>query len=330
MAIGFRMTLHLCRQTSLALFLAAPLDAQPASGWRPLFDGRTLDGWAQCNGAASYTVEGATIVGRAVVGSPNSFLCTREQFGDFVLEYEARETRDLNSGVQIRSIANPAIQNGRVHGYQVEIDPSPRAWSGGIYDESRRGWLHPLTDQPAAQRAFRRGEWNRYRVEAIGPSIRTWVNGVPAADILDDLTPRGIIALQVHSIGNDSSKAGATTSFRNIRIRTANLAAVQTPPSRSGPQYNYIANTLSDRERAQGWTLLWDGRSTTGWRGGEARHVPRAGMEHREWPPDRGRDRGARSDGRRRHRDRGAIRELRARGGSTGSRAAPTAASSTS
>lgn len=264
-----------------AALTTAPLSGQ-ADGWRPLFDGRSLAGWTQCNGSARYSAENGMLVGRAVLNSPNSFLCTTEQFGDFVLEYDTHQTTDLNGGVQIRSISDPAIMGGRVHGYQVEIDPSPRRWSGGIYDESRRGWLHTLDGQPAAQAAFRKGAWNHFRVEAIGHSIRTWVNGVPAADIIDDLTPRGIIALQVHNIGTDSAMAGAAIEFRNIRIRTTNLAAIRTPARAGTPQYSYLVNTLTPREQAEGWRLLFDGRTTTGWRGAKLTTFPDHGWEVRD------------------------------------------------
>ncbi len=258
--------------------------AASGAGFAPLFDGRSLDGWVRCNGTAPFTVEDGTIIGRAVLGSPNSFLCTRERYGDFVLEFEFRQDSLLpyNSGVQVRSAVDPAVRGGRVHGYQLDIDPTPRRWTGGIYDESRRGWLHTLDGQTAAQNAYRLGQWNRLRVEAIGSSIRTFVNGVPAADIVDDLSPSGIIALQVHDIGTDTARAGKTVQFRNLRIRTGNLAAARTPPSRTGTQFNRIPNTLSDREKADGWTLLWDGRSTTGWRGAKLATFPAQGWEIRD------------------------------------------------
>jgi len=257
--------------------LAPPVAAQ--TGWRPLFNGKTLDGWYACNGTAPYTVEDGAIVGRTVVKSPNSFLCTKETFGDFVLEYEVWVATNLNSGVQIRSIGDPAVKNGRVHGYQVEVDPSDRAWSGGLYDEARRGWLHTLLDQPAAQKAFHIGQWNRFRVEAIGTSIRTWLNGVPCANVVDDLTPRGLIALQVHSIGNDQTKAGEVIKFRNIRILTANLETNRTPDRGDTPQYNYVPNTVTAREAREGWKLLWDGETTAGWRGARLETFPAGGWE---------------------------------------------------
>jgi len=257
--------------------LASPVAAQ--DGWRPLFNGRTLDGWYQCNGTAPYSVEEGVIVGRTVVGSPNSFLCSKESFGDFILEYEVWVDTNFNSGMQIRSIADPAIKNGRMHGLQVEVDPSERAWSGGIYDEARRGWLHTLTGQETAQKAFRLKEWNRFRIEAIGTSIRTWINGVPCADILDDLTMKGVFGIQVHSIGNDASRAGRLVKFRNLRILTANLAANRTPAESDTPQYNCIPNTISEREAKEGWKLLWDGKTTSGWRGAKLTAFPAGGWE---------------------------------------------------
>jgi hypothetical protein len=260
--------------------LASPADAQ--QGWRSLLNGRNLDGWYACNGTAPFTVEDGAIVGRTVLDSPNSFLCTKETFGDFIFEFEVKVESEMNSGVQVRSIADPAIKKGRVHGYQVEIDPSARAWSGGIYDEARRGWLHTLTDQEAARKALRMGEWNRFRVEAIGPSIRTWLNGIECANILDDLTPRGLIAVQVHSIGSDKTKVGQTIRWRNLRILTEGLKAQSTPDRGETPQFNHIPNTVSPREARDGWRLLWDGKSTTGWRGAKLDRFPPGGWEIRD------------------------------------------------
>ena len=264
----------------IALMAAGPAAAQ--DGWRPLFNGKTLDGWAQLNGTAPYTVVDGTIVGTTVVASPNSFLGTKEEFGDFILEYEVKLDAPMNSGVQIRGLSSPSIQNGRVHGYQIEIDPSERAWTGGLYDEARRGWLHPVYGPEAARKAFKMGEWNTFRVEAIGTSIRSWVNGVAVANVVDDLTPRGFIALQVHSIGNDATKAGQTVRFRSIRILTQGLERQRTPDKGDTPQFNYIPNTLTEREKKDGWKLLWDGKTAAGWRGAKLKTFPEKGWTIRD------------------------------------------------
>jgi len=190
--------------------------ADKDDGFKPLFDGKTLEGWIQRGGKAKYEVKDGVIVGTAVAGTPNSFLCTDKNYADFILEYEFKVDPRLNSGVQIRSNSLPDYRKGRVHGYQVEIDPSARAWTGGIYDEGRRGWLNNLKDNEPARKAFKQNEWNKIRVEAIGPSIKTWLNGVAAADLTDDMTPSGFIGLQVHGTKHE----GAQVEWRNLRIKT--------------------------------------------------------------------------------------------------------------
>ncbi len=213
------------RALILATFLALSLSPLTAAEWKELFNGKDLTGWTRRGGEATYAVEGDAIVGTSVLKTPNTFLCTDRIYGDFILEYEFKVDPRLNSGVQIRSECFDTaseiewqgktikIPAGRVHGYQVEIDPDPkrdRWWTGGLYDEARRNWLCPgalggdeqrFTEQ--GRQAFKQDDWNHIRVEAIGDSIRTWLNGNPRATIRDGLTPRGFIALQVHGIGNN-------------------------------------------------------------------------------------------------------------------------------
>ena len=198
----------------LAAAVATLLVAGCASvgGPRPveLFNGRDLSGWREV-GDARWIVEDGALIG-ATGGGSQSFLVTTREFGDFTLELELRVEAPGNSGVQVRSHQRP---DGRVYGYQVEVDPGARAWSGGLYDEARRGWLQDLADRPEARAAFRPGEWNHYRIELHGPRIRTWVNGVPAADFTDegdDADASGFIALQVHS-GRDTR-----VRWRNLRL----------------------------------------------------------------------------------------------------------------
>jgi hypothetical protein len=170
-----------------------------------LFDGTTLRGWVQRGGRASYRAEDGAIVGTTVAHSPNSFLCTEGVYGDFELELEFKVDPRVNSGVQFRSLSTAEYQNGRVHGYQAEIDPAERAWTGGLYDEGRRGWLVDLKNNAAGRKAFKQNEWNAMRIRAVGEEISIWVNGVPTVSgFKDGRTREGFIALQVHDVGKQA------------------------------------------------------------------------------------------------------------------------------
>ncbi|MBI5084661.1 MAG: DUF1080 domain-containing protein [Acidobacteria bacterium] len=260
------------RTTILAILLAA---VSPAAEKKfvKLFDGKSLKGWEVCNGKASYVVEKGVIAGTTAEGSPNSFLCTTKEYGDFVLEWESKNDPELNSGVQIRSHryaedrtvvtfdgkknVEQKQQKGRVHGYQVEIANEKSGASGGIYDEARRGWLHNIASDPAASKAFKDNEWNRYKVQAIGDRIQVWINGVPCADLTDSMDLSGFIALQVHAY---KGAKPAQVRWRNIRIQ--------------------------DLGRHQ-WKPVWDGKTESGWtKQGGGRFSVEDGAWHGQSLPD--------------------------------------------
>jgi hypothetical protein len=239
-----------------SLLFAAAIAASADERWTKLFDGKSLKGWEVCNGQAKYRAQKGEITGTTVAGSPNSFLCTEREYGDFVLELETKTDPLLNSGIQVRShryandvtvhtfdgkqVRETQQRAGRVHGYQVEISNQQSGNSGGIYDEARRGWLHDPSSDAACRAAFRDNEWNHYRVEVFGDRIRTWVNKTACADLIDSTDLNGFIGLQVHAYKGDKP---VEVRWRNVRIQ--------------------------DLGRHE-WRPVWDGKTMSGWsaRGG--------------------------------------------------------------
>ena len=223
---------------SAALLCCTSLAAGAADApWRPLFNGRDLTGWKIVGAqplAATYVADGA-LTGHMVRGTPeHTFFCTEESFGDFSLELECFQTCGFNTGILVSCVTTPPEATVRLHGYQVKIDPSPtRRWTGGIFDDYGRNWLwlQTLEHDERARTAYRFNEWARFRVEAIGRTLKVWVNGVPTAHLLHDKYTRGPIALKIHSFPakGDAAQEKNLIRFRGVRIVTTDLARHSLP-----------------------------------------------------------------------------------------------------
>ncbi|MGB3802038.1 MAG: DUF1080 domain-containing protein [Lewinella sp.] len=259
----------------LACALVLPLTAQ--DGFTMLTNGSDLSNWESYGGEAPYELTGDTITGTAITNTPNTFLCADKPYGDFILELEFFDQAPLNSGVMVRGQWREQDDIRRVYGYQVEIDPSPRGYTAGIYDEARRGWIYPVHYNDPARTAYRHGEWNSLRVEFIGDELRTFLNGESVANLIDSVDASGMICLQVHSVYMPDM-AGKTVMWRNIRIRE-NATEADRMQAVLAPEENLLVNQLSEREKGQGWRLLFDGQSTDNWRGAKMDQFPQSGWE---------------------------------------------------
>ena len=225
--------MHRILTITLALFASSLLNAKhhKSGELKSIFDGKTLEGWTQKNGTATYVVKDGTIIGTTKEGSPNSFLCSNKLYGNFELQFEVKLiNNELNSGVQIRSQTKPLNDKekkrgdkfGRVNGPQVEIEATrgKGAESGYIYGEACGGWMTPK-EKLKPHKHFKNGEWNKYRVHAEGARIQTWVNGKQVSDLVDkeklNSHPKGFIGLQVHGIRKGSGPY--SVAWRNIKVR---------------------------------------------------------------------------------------------------------------
>ncbi|MDF1657188.1 MAG: DUF1080 domain-containing protein [Verrucomicrobiales bacterium] len=234
--ISAGMFLNACSESTESVADAEP-EAAAEDGWVSLFDGETLTGWKPSTlGSAEYSVVDGTIYGKTVEGSPNTFLLSEEEYGDFELEFEVKVHDSLNSGCQIRSRekseadlaisgknGKPAKDLNRFWGPQVELESSP-GQSAYIYGEATgRGWIsqEPL-DKEHSHDFMKNGEWNQIRIVAKGDNIKTFINGNAVADLTDagiyETHPKGRIGLQVHGIKKETGPFDV--AWKNIRIKT--------------------------------------------------------------------------------------------------------------
>jgi len=205
--------------------------------WQDLFDGKTLNGWKILGGQADYSVEDEMIVCNTELDIGGGYLVTEKSYDDFILELDVKIDTSLNSGIQCRSkiwekdtvttylagdeagtIRQRKWDSGYVWGYQVEIDPSSRAWSGGLYEPGNRGWIVTLKDNEEARGAFNPADWNHFRILMDGSRIQIWVNGITTLDTTDDMSSSGFIGLQFHQ-ANRQWQVGKKSYFRNIKIK---------------------------------------------------------------------------------------------------------------
>jgi len=200
-----------------------------------LFDGETLNGWAQLGNAAIFVEDGA-IVGTGVQEPVNTFLRTNQEYTDFDLSLEFKIDSLFNSGIQFRSAVaveemiydhqagngdryQHVTEPGRVYGIQAEIDGTQRGWTAQVYEEQGRGWLETFSKETMPL-ILDHSAWNRIRVRVIGDSISTWINGNLIAAMTDtEGRSSGFIALQIHSVRR-SQGSNLSVRFRDIDICT--------------------------------------------------------------------------------------------------------------
>lgn len=223
----------------LLIFITTIVSAQNQDS--EIFNGSNLDGWVNYGGG-KFFVEDQCIVAEPINGIPNTFLHTKKKYQNFELEFDVKLDTVLNSGVQIRSniyqkdtqtirwggrfdengdkmIIRKKRSAGRFWGYQIEIDPTSRAWSGAIYEEAGRGFLHTPGINQEVKSALKPLEWNHFRVRVKDHYIQSWVNGVMVGDVYDDLTDNGYIALQLHGIGKNKLKANKKIRWKNLSLK---------------------------------------------------------------------------------------------------------------
>ena len=265
----------------IPFFLFNILFSNSQDNWTYLIDD-DLSKWEIKEGNAEFIIDNGIITGTSILKSPSTYLGTKINYKDFILEFEVNVSSGLNSGVQFRSLKSDNLRNS-VYGYQLELEADKpernRLWSGGIYDQSRRSiFLYPLSVNPIARSAFKTDEWNFVRIEAIGNSIRTWINGIQCSNLIDETSTEGFIALQIHSIGKQSLE-GKTVKWKNIRIKTNEIDNNRYPVEDYAQEINNIDNFLTEKQKEDGWKFIFDGNTSSGWLGAKSDSFPSKGWK---------------------------------------------------
>ncbi len=197
--------------------------------WRSLFNGKDLTGWKMVGSrGVALVIDSAITCNQVANTTEHTFITTKEKFSDFILEMDVRCDSTYNTGILLRSIDKPANCDScqvALYGYQIKIDPSAeRRWTGGVFDDFGKTWhwLYSLEKDDRARMAYKIGKWNHFRVEALGSSVKIWVNGIPTTNMINPKYSEGYIAIKIHSLNNQPDLEKLYGQFKNIRIITKN------------------------------------------------------------------------------------------------------------
>ncbi len=198
-------------------------DKEPdlSSGFTDLFNGKDLTGWVTRGGKSQFEAIDGIIKGTCIPGSPSTYLCTdKADYKNFIFTCEMKWEVDGNSGVMLRATVKPGDKFENVVGPQAEMEGfggnfAGRGWSGGIYGQGYGGWEYPLwlDAHEEVRQALKKEGWNRLTIKAEGNTIKTWLNGIPAANWETDEYKEGVFGLQVHA------GAQGTILWRNIKVK---------------------------------------------------------------------------------------------------------------
>ncbi len=209
----------------IRISFASAVHAADEEPWKSLFNGSDFAGWkvvALRDPAPAAIEDGAMVLRQRINTVEHTFVTTEKRYGDFILELDVKDDPEFNSGILLRCSDAPVEAAVRLNGYQIKIDNTKRAWTGGVFDDFGNGWkwLFDLKDNAPGREAFKFTEWARFRVECIGPTIKVWVNAVPTCNLIDEKYREGYIAFKIHSVGNKPQATESAIRFRNIRILT--------------------------------------------------------------------------------------------------------------